>query len=147
MKRDPRAPIKFKMISREELQVEGGSVNRYELKSCYMLIKGSMESLSDEHKSNLRHFLTRVRQVVDTGVKRSKFGHNYIMDPMIKESFVKNGECFFTIEFNFFMDGLRKAEIINELEKIVELIFNNVVRVDKNFKFSKYTRSFKLKQL
>jgi len=131
-------PITFKMRKFDELQCSAGAANRKDMKSCYLQIKGCMKSQIDEHKIASRRFIHRVKQVVNSSLKGSNFKDKFLMDPMIKDSFVWTGECFFTIELTFFgNEELNKVEGTKEMNRIATDIFDHAIRQEKNLVFNK----------
>jgi len=131
-------PITFKMRKFDELQCSAGSANRKDMKSCYLQIKGTMKSQIEEHKLASKRFIHRVKQVVNSSLKGSNFKDHFIMDPMIKDSFVNTGECFFTIEMTFFgNEELNRLEGTKEMNRIATNIFDHVIRQEKDLVFNK----------
>lgn len=138
-------PITFKMRTFDELQCSAGAANRKDMKSCYLQIKGTMKSQIEEHKLASRRFIHRVKQVVNSSLKGSNFKDKFLIDPMIKDSFVWTGECFFTIELTFFgIKELNRVDAAKEMNRIATDIFNHAIRQEKNLEFMKYVRSKKL---
>ncbi len=131
-------PVSFKMKTYDELQCSSGSANRKNMKSCYLQIKGLMESQVEDHKVAARKFIHRVKQVVHSSLRGSNFKEKFLIDPMIKESFGWTGECFFTLELTFFgEEELDRVNGAKEMNRIANNIFNQAIKIEKDLKFSK----------
>ena len=137
-------PISFKMRKFDELQCSAGAANRKDMKSCYLQIKGFMNSQIDNNKIASRNFVHRVKQVINSSLKGSNFHSKFLIDPMIKDSFAWTGECFFTLEITFFgIKELNRVDAAKEMNRIATDIFNHAIRQEKNLEFMKYVRSKK----
>lgn len=138
-------PVTFKMRTFDELQCSSGTVDRKNMKTCYLQMKGVMTSQIEEHKLASRKFIYRVKQVVNSYLKGSKFKDHYIIDPMIKDSFKLTGECFYTLELTFFgIEELNRRECTIEMNRIATDIYNHVIKQEKDLVFVKSLKQKKL---
>ena len=130
--------IGFKLNQYPNIQFEAGSEDRNTLKGCYLVVKGCLESLDDNHKSNMFRFKKGMNQVVSRFLNNNAFSTNYIQTESISDSFQMTGFSFSTFEFTFFpKKKLSVNEITDNLNLLVENIYNEQIKENKIMKFHK----------
>jgi hypothetical protein len=139
-----KVAIGFKLNQYPNIQFEAGSEDRRSLKGCYLVIKGCMESLDENHKSNIFKFKKGMNGVVSRFLNNNLFSTNYIQTESISDSFQMTGFSFSSFEFTFFpKKKLSVDEITNNLNLLVEDIYNEQIKENKIMKFHKNLKTKK----
>ena len=139
-----KVAIGFKLNQYPNIQFEAGSEDRRSLKGCYLVIKGCMESLDENHKSNIFKFKKGMNGVVSRFLNNNLFSTNYIQTESISDSFQMTGFSFSTFEFTFFpKKKLSVDEITNNLNLLVDNIYNEQIKENKIMKFHKNLKTKK----
>jgi hypothetical protein len=136
--------INFKVNQYPNIQFEAGSEDRNSLKGCYLVVKGCLESLDENHKSNIFKFKKGMNGVVSRFLNNNLFSTNYIQTESISDSFQMTGFSFSTFEFTFFpKKKLSVSEITNNLNLLVDNIYNEQIKENKIMKFHKNLKTKK----
>jgi len=136
--------INFKVNQYPNIQFEAGSEDRRSLKGCYLVIKGCMERLDENHKTNIFKFKKGMNGVVSRFLNNNLFSTNYIQTESISDSFQMTGFSFSSFEFTFFpKKKLSVSEITNSLNLLVDDIYNEQIKENKALKFYKNLKTKK----
>ena len=139
-----KVAIGFKVNQYPDIQFEAGSEDRNSLKGCYLVIKGCMESLDDNHKTNIFRFKKGMNGVVSRFLNNNQFSTNYIQTESISDSFQVTGFSFSSFEFTFFpKKKLSVDEITTNLNVLIEDIYNEQIKENKVLKFHKNLKTKK----
>jgi hypothetical protein len=139
-----KVAIGFKLNQYPNIQFEAGSEDRRSLKGCYLVVKGCLESLDENHKSNIFKFKKGMNGVVSRFLNNNLFSTNYIQTESISDSFQMTGFSFSTFEFTFFpKKKLSVDEITNNLNLLVDNIYNEQIKENKILKFHKNLKTKK----
>lgn len=139
-----KVAIGFKLNQYPDIQFEAGSEDRRSLKGCYLVIKGCMESLDENHKTNIFKFKKGMNGVVSRFLNNNLFSTNYIQTESISDSFQMTGFSFSTFEFTFFpKKKLSVDEITTNLNVLIEDIYNEQIKQNKSLKFYKNLKTKK----
>ena len=144
MSQSKKVAIGFKVNQYPDIQFEAGSADRRSLKGCYLVIKGCMESLDDNHKTNIFKFKKGMNGVVSRFLNNNQFSTNYLQTESISDSFQVTGFSFSTFEFTFFpKKKLSVDEITTNLNVLIEDIYNEQIKENKVLKFHKNLKTKK----
>jgi len=144
MSQNKKVAINFKVNQYPNIQFEAGSEDRRSLKGCYLVIKGCMESLDENHKTNIFKFKKGMNGVVSRFLNNNLFSTNYIQTESISDSFQMTGFSFSTFEFTFFpKTKLSVSEITKSLNLLVDDIYNEQIKENKALKFYKNLKTKK----
>ena len=144
MSQSKKVAIGFKLNQYPNIQFEAGSEDRRSLKGCYLVVKGCMESLDENHKSNIFKFKKGMNGVVSRFLNNNLFSTNYIQTESISDSFQMTGFSFSSFEFTFFpKKKLSVSEITNNLNLLVDNIYNEQIKENKIMKFHKNLKTKK----
>jgi hypothetical protein len=136
--------IGFKVNQYPDIQFEAGSEDRNTLKGCYLVVKGCLESLDDNHKTNMFRFKKGMNGTISRFLNNNLFSTNYIATDSISDSFQMTGFSFSTFEFTFFpKKKLSVDEITNSLNLLVDNIYNEQIKENKALKFHKNLKTKK----
>ena len=139
-----KVAIGFKLNQYPNIQFEAGSEDRRSLKGCYLVVKGCLESLDENHKSNIFKFKKGMNGVVSRFLNNNLFSTNYIQTESISDSFQMTGFSFSTFEFTFFpKKKLSVDEITTNLNVLIEDIYNEQIKQNKELKFYKNLKTKK----
>jgi hypothetical protein len=139
-----KVAIGFKLNQYPNIQFEAGSEDRYSLKGCYLIIKGCLESLDNNHNTNIFKFKKGMNGVVSRFLNNNQFSTNYLQTESISDSFQMTGFSFSSFEFTFFpKKKLSVSEITNNLNVLIEDIYNEQIRENKGLKFYKNLKTKK----
>jgi hypothetical protein len=139
-----KVAIGFKLNQYPNIQFEAGSEDRRSLKGCYLVVKGCLESLDENHKSNIFKFKKGMNGVVSRFLNNNLFSTNYIQTESISDSFQMTGFSFSTFEFTFFpKKKLSVDEITDNLNLLVDNIYNEQIKENKIMKFHKNLKTKK----
>ena len=142
-KQDSRK-INFKLNQYPNIQFEGGSMNRKLLKGCYLVVKGCLESLDDNHKNNMFRFKKGINGTISRFLNDNQFSTNYLATDIISDTFRMTGFSFSTFEFTFFPKvKLSVDEITTNLNVLIEDIYNEQIKENKVLKFHKNLKTKK----
>ena len=144
MIQNKKVAIGFKVNQYPDIQFEAGSEDRHSLKGCYLVIKGCMESLDDNHKTNIFKFKKGMNGVVSRFLNNNQFSTNYLQTESISDSFQVTGFSFSSFEFTFFpKKKLSVDEITTNLNVLIEDIYNEQIKENKVLKFHKNLKTKK----
>ena len=144
MIQNKKTAIGFKVNQYPNIQFEAGSEDRRSLKGCYLVIKGCIESLDDNHKTNIFKFKKGMNGVVSRFLNNNQFSTNYLQTESISDSFQVTGFSFSTFEFTFFpKKKLSVDEITTNLNVLIEDIYNEQIKENKVLKFHKNLKTKK----
>ncbi len=130
--------INFKVNQYPNIQFEAGSEDRNSLKGCYLVVKGCLESLDENHKTNMFRFKKGMNGTISRFLNNNVFSTNYIQTESISDSFQMTGFSFSTFEFTFFpKKKLSVSEITKSLNLLVDDIYNEQIKENKALKFHK----------
>jgi hypothetical protein len=130
--------VNFKLNEYPNIQFEAGSMDRHTLKGCFLLVKGCLESLDENHKTNMFRFKKGMNGTISRFLNNNLFSTNYIQTESISDSFQMTGFSFSTFEFTFFpKKKLSVSEITTNLNVLIEDIYNEQIKENKIMKFHK----------
>jgi len=139
-----KVAIGFKLNQYPNIQFEAGSEDRRSLKGCYLVVKGCLESLDENHKTNMFRFKKGMNGTISRFLNNNLFSTNYIQTESISDSFQMTGFSFSTFEFTFFpKKKLSVSEITNNLNLLVDNIYNEQIKENKALKFYKNLKTKK----
>ena len=132
------ASIKFNIEPYDDIQFESGSADRETLKGCYFVLKGCLESLTDDHKKNMFQFKKKVAGTISRFLNNSLYSDNFIQTESISDSFEYTGFSFSTFEYTFFPKKQFTAlEIKRDMNKLARLIHQEQITNNPQLKFYK----------
>jgi len=139
-----KVAIGFKLNQYPNIQFEAGSEDRRSLKGCYLVVKGCLESLDENHKTNMFRFKKGMNGTISRFLNNNLFSTNYIQTESISDSFQMTGFSFSSFEFTFFpKKKLSVDEITNNLNLLVDNIYNEQIKENKIMKFHKNLKTKK----
>lgn len=143
MQVDNRA-LNFKINQYPNIQFQAGTENRNTLKGCFLVVKGCLESMDNNHKTNMFRFKKQMNGTISRFLNNNPFSTNYIATDSISDSFQMTGFSFSTFEFTFFpKKKLSVEEITNSLNLLVDDIYNEQIKDNKIMKFHKNLKTKK----
>ena len=136
--------VKFKVNEYPDIQFEAGSEDRTTLKGCYLVVKGCLESLDNNHKSNMFQFKKRINGTISRFLTDNEFSKNYINTELLSDSFQYTGVSFTSFEFTFFpKKKLTVDELTDNLNILIDDIYNEQIKENKLLKFHKNLKTKK----
>lgn len=129
--------ITFKIKEFEKIQFSSGAINRLTYKSCYLEMKGYLQSLTDNHKKNMFQLKKKVEGTIDRYLKNNFFHNRYISIEFVSDTFVETGKSFTTFEFTFYpKKQTNKEELLNTINELTELIYKENIESNTTMKFT-----------
>jgi hypothetical protein len=130
--------LKFKVKDYPNIQFQAGTEDRYSLKACYLIVRGTLESLDDNHKKNIFRFKKQLSGTVSRFIANNKFREQYILTDLVSDSFIITGTSFSTFEFTLFpTTKFSVSELKEKLNLLVDDIYNEQIKDNKILKFDK----------
>lgn len=129
---------RFKVKDYPNIQVEAGTMNRQQLKACYLELKGTLETEEDDKMGEINKVMRKLSQSVSRNINTDFFKKEFIMTKDISDSFVYTGRSYTKMEFTFFMkQPTTFDEVTVELNELMESIWNENIQDTPTMKFHK----------
>jgi hypothetical protein len=130
--------IKFKIDEYPEVQFESGSMDRESLKGCYFVVKGCLESLTDNHTKNMFQFKKKLSGTISRFLHESLYSERYLQTDSIADSFEYTGFSFSTFEYTLFpKKQVTAQELKQDMNKLARLIHQEQITNNPQLKFYK----------
>lgn len=129
---------RFKTKDYPNIQVEAGTMNRQQLKACYLELKGTFETHCEDKMKTINQVCKEISRTVDENINTDFFRKEFIMVKDISDSFVMTGRSYTKMEFTFFMKRPTTFdEVTVELNQLLDKIWTNNIQETSNGKFHK----------
>lgn len=133
-----RSIKRFKTRNYPNIQVEAGTVNRNELKACYLELKGTFETENEDKMKSIHRICKNISRTIENKINTDFFRKEFIMVKDISDSFVFTGRSYTKLELTFFMKHPTTFdEVTVELNQLMEHIWNENIQDGPNMRFHK----------
>lgn len=93
----------FKIKKFNKIKFEARTENKNPLKSCYIIISGTIMTKEENKKGELRKLIKGTSQSMYNNLNKEIFNERFIQTDLIPDSFKHTGKCFASLEYTFFI--------------------------------------------
>lgn len=129
---------RFKTKDYPNIQVEAGTVNREQLKACYLELKGTFETNEEDKIKSFNQVCRKISTTIDRNINTDFFRKEFIMVKDISDTFVMTGRSYTKMELTFFMKRPTTFdEVTVELNQLLDKIWTENIQDTSSVKFHK----------
>lgn len=127
----------FKIKKFDKIKFEARTECKDPLKSCYIIISGTVMTDEENKKGEMRKLIKSTSQSVFNNLNRDIFRDRYIQTDLIPESFEYTGKCFASLEYTLFVKtDVTFQQVQEQLNILSQKVYDEVY--DKNGTMSFY---------
>lgn len=128
----------FKIEEYPNIQVNAGTINRQQLKACFLEFKGTFETNEEDKVRSINSVCREISRTVNSNINTDLFRKEFILDRNISDSFTFTGRSYTKLEFTFFIKRQTTfEELTDELNKLTKHICETNIKDSDTMKFHK----------